>query len=66
MSMRHVLGAYFRSAGQAPKKHSIAAEIALVYLMLVAALLACGSEPPPTATPTPEPTQTPARLWRKP
>ena len=60
MSMRRVLGAYFRSAGQAPKKHSTAAGIALVYLMLVAALSACGSEPPPTATPTPEPTQTPA------
>ena len=58
MSMRRVLGAYFRSAGQAPKKHSTAAGIALVYLMLVAALSACGSEPPPTATPTPEPTQT--------
>ena len=56
MSMRRVLGAYFRSAGQAPKKHSTAAGIALVYLMLVAALSACGSEP----TPTPEPTQTPA------
>ena len=60
MSMRRVLGAYFRSAGQAPKKHSTAAGIALVYLMLVAALSACGSEPLPTATPTPEPTQTPA------
>ena len=60
MSMRRVLGAYFRSAGQAPKKHSTAAGIALVYLMLVAALSACGSEPPPTATLTPEPTQTPA------
>ena len=56
MSMRRVLGAYFRSAGQAPKKHSTAAGIALVYLMLVAALSACGSEP----TPTPEPTQAPA------
>ena len=60
MSMRRVLGAYFRSAGQAPKKHSTAAGIALVYLMLVAALSACGSEPPPTATLTTEPTQTPA------
>ena len=60
MSMRRVLGAYFRSAGQAPKKHSTAAGIALVYLMHVAALSACGSEPPPTATLTTEPTQTPA------
>ena len=60
MSMRRVLGAYFRSAGQAPKKHSTAAGIALVYLTLVAALSACGSEPPPTATLTTEPTQTPA------
>ena len=76
MSMRRVLGAYFRSAGQAPKKHSTAAGIALVYLMLVAALSACGSEPtptpeptqtaiPPTATPTTEPTQAPARLQEK-
>ena len=60
MSMRRVLGAYFRSAGQAPKKHFTAAGIALVYLMLVAVLSACDSEPTPTATPTPEPTQTPA------
>ena len=76
MSMRRVLGAYFRSAGQAPKKHSTAAGIALVYLMLVAALSACGSEPtptpeptqtaiPPTATPTTEPTQTAAPLAEK-
>ena len=71
MSMRHVIGAYFRSAGQAPQKHFAAVGIALVYLMLVALLSACASEPtptpeptqtatPPTATPTTEPTQAPA------
>ena len=60
MSMRRVIGACFRSAGQAPKKHFTAVGIALVYLMLVAVLSACDSEPTPTATPTPEPTQTPA------
>ena len=60
MSIRHVLGAYFRSAGQAPKKHFAAVGIALVYLMLFAALSACDSEPTPTAAPTTEPTQAPA------
>ena len=71
MSVRHVLGAYFRSAGQAPKRYSTAVGITLVYLLLVAALSACASEPtptpeptqtaiPPTAAPTTEPTQAPA------
>ena len=71
MRMRYVLGAYFRSASRAPRRYFTAAGIALVYLMLVAALSACASEPtptseptqtatPPTATPTPEPTQAPA------
>ena len=59
MSMRRVIGACFRSAGQAPKRYFTAAGIVLVYLALVAALSACDSEPTPTATSTPEPTQTP-------
>ena len=66
MSMRRVIGACFRSAGQAPKKHFTAVGIALVYLMLVAVLSACDSEPTPTATSTPEPTQTPADRYRRP